>query len=242
MQFRRRGFKCKKTVLKELICTYNDEVMKTFNNDYTSAIKDFENIAENRIRSKLSAFYKTSRSIDQAWKTCKGTLYEYAVFKCLQQIIESKSLKEVFSIVRGDESLSVYKDQIAIRNWSNIFPDVDLLLIDKKKGLVKAIISCKTSLRERLTETAFWKRELERSEKTKGIKMIFITTDKDEELKNEANRYIVLHVIDYVFITNPNRYNSLIEYYKHRYGYMKDFEELLKKIRLIDEFEKILEN
>ncbi|MEM2288710.1 MAG: BsaWI family type II restriction enzyme [Sulfolobales archaeon] len=142
-------------------------------------------------------------------------------------------------MVKGRE-INIYRNQIAIRNWDDILPDVDLLIVDKNNQLVKAIASCKTSLRERLTETAFWKRELERYANTKNIKIMFITIDKDDELKNESNRYIILHVIDYVIITDPTRYESLIKSYREKYGDRGDFNLLIKKIKQIDDMETLL--
>lgn len=91
-------------------------------------------------------------------------------------------MKEKLALVKGDEGIVAYKDQIKIENWSEILPDADMLLIDRKKRFARAIISCKTSLRERLTETAFWKREQEKSDRTINVRVIFITTDKDNEL------------------------------------------------------------
>jgi len=84
--------------------------------------------------------------------------------------------------------------------------DVDILIIEKYTNSVIAILLYKTSLRERLTETAFWKRELEKTRDMREIKLIFVTTDKDNELRTETNRYILLHVIDYTFITDPKKY------------------------------------
>jgi len=115
------------------------------------------------------------------------------------------------------------------------------LLIDKEVSRIKAIISCKTSLRERLTETAFWKREIEERHGSK-IFVIFITSDKDEELKIETNRYIILHVIDYTFITNKKKYEKLCKTFEKRYANKEDFSILLEKIRPISEFSEVLKN
>lgn len=69
---------------------------------------------------------------------------------------------------------------------------------------------------------------------------MFITIDKDDELKNESNRYIILHVIDYVVITDPTRYESLIKSYREKYGDRGDFNLLIKKIKQIDDIETLL--
>ncbi len=101
-------------------------------------------------------------------------------------------------------------------------------------------ISCKTSLRERLTETAFWRRELERFDSTRGIHLVFITTDKDNELKIDTNRYILLHVVDCTFVTDPQKYNELVRSYKEKYGNREDFSRLMSKVKTIAEISDFL--
>ena len=109
-------------------------------------------------------------------------------------------------------------------------------------GYSTAIISCKTSLRERLTETAFWKREFERSKSEDNIKLIFITTDKDEELKLDTNRYILLHVIDYVVVTNPEKYERLLKFYEKKFRDKENFEELIRKIYSVGDLEELFKH
>lgn len=239
----RRGFKCKKDVLEILINEYDALIEEKYSGDFLKGIKDFERIAEKELRKLLDDHYETSRSRDQAWKTCKGAIYEYAVYKYLQNLLDSnKDLKRRFDVVMGEEAILSYREQVAIKNWADIYPDADILMIDRENKLVKAIISCKTSLRERLTETAFWKRELEKTKDDKTPKIIFITTDKDNELKVETNRYIILHVIDYTFITDPDKYDELVNTYKKKYGNREDFDKLISKIMPIEEFDRIFED
>lgn len=151
-------------------------------------------------------------------------------FLCI--IDEEEKLRRYFEVLLGDEEMEIYADQIVIRNWNDILPDVDILLVEKETNAVRAIISCKTSLRERLTETAFWKREIEKIG-NKKLKLIFITTDKDNELKIDTNRYILLHVIDCTFVTNPRKYEQLLATYQERYGDRKDFYKLFEKSNLL---------
>jgi len=158
----------------------------------------------------------------------------------IDHVIKSdKNLNAKFSALMGEDMLRL-KYQFVIRNWSDIFPDVDILIVEQDR--VRVIVSCKTSLRERLTETAFWKRELERNESTRDIKLVFVTTDKDNELQQDVNRYILLHVLDCTFITDLQKYKSLIEYYKQKYGSKQDFDKLLSKIKFIGSFKEFLTN
>lgn len=238
----RRGVKCKEDLLKELKQAYDDIVKSQYQGNYLKALENFDSLSENNLRSILSGYYQKQRSRDQAWKTCKGSLYEYAVFKYIQNVIDNnETLKDKLVLMMGDEALTSYGSQIVIRNWSDIFPDADILLINRKTNKVIAIFSCKTSLRERLTETAFWKRELEKTREAKDVKIIFVTTDKDNELRTETNRYILLHVIDCTFVTDPSRYREIIEAYKKKYGNREDFNRLLIKVRPINEIEDFLQ-
>ncbi len=237
----RRGFKCRKDVLLRLKQAYENIVKNIYLGDFLEALKNFDEVSEKQLRDILSSYYPNERSRNQAWKTCKGSLYEYAVFRYVQHVIEDDAnLKDKIRVEMGDDVIDYHKDQVVIKNWSDIFPDVDILLVSKETKHVLAIISCKTSLRERLTETAFWKRELEQTKGMKEMKLVFVTTDKDNELKTETNRYILLHVVDYTFITNPEKYDELIRVYKKKYGHRPDFRELINKVKQIDKMKEFL--
>lgn len=221
---------------------YDVLVREEYDEDYMDAITNFDNLAENKLRGVLKEFYDKEKSRNQAWKTCKGHLYEYAIFKAINQVVQKNEvLRDRFKILMGDDALQQYGDRVVIKNWSDIFPDVDILILDKSTDQVKVIASCKTSLRERLTETAFWKRELEKNRSTRDIKVIFITTDKDNELRIDTNRYILLHVIDCTFVTNPEKYKALIQTYERKYGGRQDFGVIKLKVRPFLEIDKYLE-
>jgi len=220
---------------------YDVLVREEYNEDYMNAITNFDNLAENKLRGVLKEFYDKEKSRNQAWKTCKGHLYEYAIFKAINQVVQKNEiLRDRFKILMGDDALQQYGDRVVIRNWSDIFPDVDILILDKNTDQVKVIASCKTSLRERLTETAFWKRELEKNRSTRDIKVIFITTDKDNELRIDTNRYILLHVIDCTFVTNPEKYKALMQSYERKYGERRDFGVIKLRVRPFSEIDKYL--
>jgi len=89
--------------------------------------------------------------------------------------------------------------------------------------------ACKTSLRERLTETAFWRREPERNPRTRDIRLLFVTTDKDDELRIDTNRYIIFHVMNHRFVTDPNKCKQLIQVYKGKYGDRRDFKSYYQR-------------
>ena len=97
-------------------------------------------------------------------------MYEYAVCKAIEEIFEKiPMLNKKLAIIHGTQLNFNYRSQIVIRNWTDIMPDADFVVVDLSNSIVKAIISCKTNLRERLTETAYWKRELQ----SKNIEYIY---------------------------------------------------------------------
>jgi len=235
-----QGGRCKEEVIMRLKDGYDYIVKNEFKGDYLRTIQEFDRIAENRLRQILGSIYSNQKSMDQAWKSCKGKLYEYAVFKTVNAVIsEDNILKSKLKVVLGDTN-TLHESKIVIPNWSEIYPDADIIIIDTENNKVKAILSCKTSLRERLTETAFWRRELERLNETKDVKMMFVTTDKDNELRLDTNRYIAMHVLDYTIITDLDKYEGLIKILESKYRSKRDFEELQSKIRPITELKDIL--
>jgi len=219
----------------EMIRNLYDEYIITNGLSFFRAIERFEDISERIIRPKLG----TGRSADQLWRSCKGSLYEYAICRALEEILSSDPfLLEQIDIIHGSKLQfhPTLKEQIVMKNWSDIFPDVDFVIINKIYNKVKAIVSCKTSLRERLTETAFWSREL----KKRSIEVIFITTDKDNEITSDVNRFIVMHILDYTVITDTNRYNRIINEWKKKYGHKPDFYIIISKIISFSEIVRVL--
>jgi len=102
----KRGFKCKEKIIKELKSKCDETVAGVYHGNFLEAIK--------------------------AWKSCKGELYEYVVFRYIENIIEGDDLlKDKIMIMRGDETLVFYKEELSIRNWKEIFPDVDIAMIKK---------------------------------------------------------------------------------------------------------------
>jgi len=225
-------------LLKELY----DDYVKGNKRKFLEAVEKFEEIAEKYVRKKFSEELERTgrdqRSIDQAWRSCKGSLYEYAICKALDEIlIENTSLAQKIDVIHGSKLNVSTRNQLVISNWSEILPDVDFIIINKNCRKAVAVLSCKTSLRERLTETAFWAREL----KPKGIDVIFITTDKDKEITAEVNRYIVMHVLDYTIITDPQRFNKIINEWRRSYGNKADFNIKINKILKFVNIESLLQ-
>ena len=97
-----------------------------------------------------------------------------------------------------------------------LLPDTDMAIVDVPfedpwKSEVLAIVSCKTSLRERIAQACYWKLKLVSSDVTKNVKVFLATTDNDEDfgIRSNAresfngrsrNRIIAEHELDGVYI------------------------------------------
>jgi len=94
-----------------------------------------------------------------------------------------------------------------------IWGDVDLIAIDKDENPI-AVISCKTSLHGRFSETLFYAVVLK--ELISGLKVVFATPDKGRQQKGKwqsewgseekptKDRLLGSHYLDGIYILNPN--------------------------------------
>ncbi|MFP3306762.1 MAG: BsaWI family type II restriction enzyme [Thermocladium sp.] len=217
----------------ELWSSIDDALLKYKNQkDWKTVLEDFENVSEKYIRGDVKSNSNYKGNFDQAWKSCKGRLYEYIVYNYIKEILEKNGISSI-SVKMEDQLENNEKSSIQIHNWDEIMPDTDLVL--EKNDKILAILSCKTSLRERLTETAFWSNIL-KARYENNIEIVFITTNKDDELQQKNNRYIIQHVVDATLITNKEKHSQFIEYIRTRYKDKKDLSNFLSKIYNTDTF------
>jgi type II restriction enzyme len=205
--------------------------------EWKDVLENFENISETYIRKKVQSESGYKRNYDQAWKSCKGKLYEYVVYEYIKEILKKKNISYI-SVKMEEELGESEKESVQIHNWDTIMPDTDLVL--EKDSRILAILSCKTSLRERLTETAFWSYML-RTSSGKRVEIVFVTTNKDNELQHNNNRYILQHIVDATLITNKEKYNQFINEIKAKYKDKKDLHDFLSKIYNTDTFIEYIE-
>jgi len=74
-----------------------------------------------------------------------------------------------------------------------LLPDTDMAIVkyvfeEPWKSEVVAIISCKTSLRERIAQACYWKLKLLSSDVTKNIQVFLATTDNDRDFMIQTSR------------------------------------------------------
>lgn len=204
--------------LNALIEAYNKK--QKYSPKVVDIDKLFKEIAK-PIHEEIFLEQNPKGNLGQSWNNVKGGLLErfaHDIIKSLIQNCEAINItfgnrpdKGSNGTSRNDEQRKA-RESIKIgldteRKWS---PDADLILYSSKNNgediRVEAIISCKTSLRERIAQTAFWKHKLASSDTTEHIKNILITLDSDKVFfggKNTKPRAIALSELDAIFVLKP---------------------------------------
>lgn len=128
---------------------------------------------------------------EQSWKGFKGNALEGLLLYLISDEVERMGLR----IVKGKkfertkpENLSTELKHVK-KNLSVDFgrfgfhiPDVDLVVYDPRTSKVIAVLSSKVTLRERITQTAYWNLKMKNYELTKHIRVYFLTPDEDGTL------------------------------------------------------------
>ena len=130
------------------------------------------------------------RDPEQSWKPFKGKLLEEILMEYLKEEIEKLGIGIVKGVElekadkRLPECLSKVKRGIVVDfgEFGMYLPDADLIIYDPQECKPIAIISSKTTLRERIAQTGYWKLKLASSCITRNVRVFFITLDEDGDL------------------------------------------------------------
>ncbi len=128
---------------------------------------------------------------EQSWRAFKGKNLEKLIEYIITDEIQNLGLRVVNgnSLERADgHKLSLELNQVK-RNllvdygeYGCHLPDVDLIIFNPTNSNVIAVLSSKVTLRERVSQTGYWKLKLASNKLTKHIKVYFITPDEDGTL------------------------------------------------------------
>ncbi len=136
---------------------------------------------------------------EQSWRAFKGKNLEKIIEHIIIDEIEGLGLK----VINGNtlerkksenlsKELSLVKRGLLVDygEFGAHLPDIDLVIYDPKCSKIIAVISVKVTLRERVTQTGYWKIKLASDPVTQDIKVYFITPDEDATLmsKNPAKK------------------------------------------------------
>jgi type II restriction enzyme len=148
---------------------------------------------------------------EQSWKGFKGKNFERLVLYIISSELGTDEIRCIPGASLNRKELSaelskVHRNLIVRYGAYSLLPDADLVAYNTSTCQVRAVISCKITLRERVAQTAYWKLKLASDPATMHIKGYFITTDEDGDLvrglcttlKASAarNRIIVEHELD----------------------------------------------
>jgi len=177
----------------------------------------------------------------QSSRASSGKNFEKLIQHIITEPIESLGLK----VVNGNmlertmtknlsEELRQVKRNLLIDygEFGCHLPDVDIVIYNPQNRKVIAIISSKLSLRERITQTGYWKLKLLTDEDTAHIKVYLITPDKDGDLleKNteKKGRAIVEMELDGTYILTEKNLDDSdnLKLFEH---FIEDFKKVIEE-------------
>jgi len=128
---------------------------------------------------------------EQSWRAFKGKNLEKLIVYIIEDEVKALGLKVVdgnkLERTREEnlsEELALVKRNLLIDygEFGYHLPDVDIIIYKPGTGEIVAVLSSKVTLRERITQTGYWKMKLQAQELTKHIKVYFVTPDEDGTL------------------------------------------------------------
>lgn len=167
--------------------------------------------------------FDPEKNFEQSWRSVKGHGLERVIEYILKQQLEAVGLE----LVHLDEVGDLLK--LDFGEYGQHYPDVDLAVYQRSGHKILAILSIKTSLRERATQTAYWRNKIRDFYKTQNVKVFLLTPNSDDILRSNhapnKQRAILETDIDATYIVNT--FNVSLDDYLYK---GKD-----SRIRLINE-------
>ncbi|HIP66938.1 MAG TPA: hypothetical protein EYH09_02330 [Candidatus Nanopusillus sp.] len=186
------------------------------------ALKQMKRLKEEYIE-KIKADKPHIRDPEQSWHSFIGNKFQELVFKTLKGYVQQlKRRHPEFQNLYVLSEREVKKNEYLVRKLAVrygeylLLPDTDIVIAicDSEypwNSKILAIVSCKTSLRERIAQACYWKLKLLQSDVTKHIKVYLVTTDNDDDFsigkrKRESyngksrNRIIAEYELDGIYI------------------------------------------
>ncbi len=163
------------------------------------------------------------KDLEQSWHGYIGNKFQKVIYSITKgYLLKLKSQDQSFRDFEVLQENEIKKNDIILRKLAVkygeylLLPDTDLAIVkfanlEPWKSDIIAIISCKTSLRERIAQACYWKLKLVSSDVTKNIRVFLATTDNDDDFiisKNKKgsfdgksrNRIIAEYELDGVYI------------------------------------------
>lgn len=180
---------------------------------------------------------KFSDKNGQKWRNESGKMLELLIIYFIQNVVKKLGYE-----ITTDDEVRRAKDGILEEVGYNIIlkygeyyvlPDGDIIIFDPRSSEVKAIISCKASLRERFAQTLYWKLKLSLNARTQYIKMYFITVDKEWNKNKTGFKKPALDIRDN---KEPTKSRILLEYEMDGVYITRYFANETDKVKMFDKF------
>lgn len=210
--------------------------------DKTNAYKYVSRVLNEAKKVHYRDFLKNptpKKDHEQSWKPFKGHALERLIDYILKEKIEEMGLKLINGkkVDRTDPKNLSIELQTVKRNLSIDFgkfgfhiPDVDLVIYNPNNFKIIAVISSKSSMRERIAQSAYWKLKMKNYSLTKHIKVFLASPDGDAnfaEIKGmNKSRTIVEADLDGAYIMSESP--------------IKESEKIKTFDKFIDDLKKII--
>jgi type II restriction enzyme len=149
---------------------------------------------------RLRVFDPSVKDAEQSWHIYIGNKFQKVVYSIIKGYVTR--LKAQDQSFRGLEVLTeseVKRKEVVMRKLAVkygeylLLPDTDMVIVnyvseEPWQSEILAIISCKTSLRERIAQACYWKLKLLSSNITKNIRVFLATADNDMDFTISSNR------------------------------------------------------
>ena len=158
----------------------------------------------------------TKKDHEQAWKGFLGNNSEKLIAHIIKDEVNAMGL--AIAQAKGWEKKSAknltaeeaeLRQNLAIDygELGQKLPDADIVLYEPATLRIVAVISSKTSLRERIAQTAYWRIKLTLQDSTERIKMYLFTPDKDgafakRKIKTKS-RVLAEAELDCTYVMSP---------------------------------------
>jgi len=149
---------------------------------------------------RLRNFDPRVQNAEQSWHVFIGNKFEKVVYSILKGYVtrlkaKDQNLKGLDVLTESEvKSKEVVMRKLAVKYGEYLLlPDADMVFVNYVSeepwdSEVLAIISCKTSLRERIAQACYWKLKLLSSDITKNIRVFLATADNDKDFPISSHR------------------------------------------------------
>lgn len=173
---------------------------------------------------------------EQSWKAFKGKNFEKLILYIIEDSVKAMGLKSTkdnaLNRKRLSKELSEVRRRLVVHYGKYDFiPDTDIVIYHPRTYRIIAVVSCKTTLRERIAQTAYWKLKLLGDPVTKTIKVFLITPDEDGHLVAKEppskGRAIVEHDLDGTYVLRTIEESRKVKMFDK---FLDDLKEVMRDV------------